>query len=392
MKNKKNKKTIIIKILIIIFFILLILCEILLKKANNEVKENSTQNTANIIATEKPKNIKNIIEKYNSNYLSRNSDKIYVEFEKDLYDDNANSNKEYFESLIKELSDTKELKEKSYYLIDKDKDIKIHIKQDGETYDIKYNDKEDFYNEIDGKEYSGIEKVEIVEQREITVLAEELRDLTSGNMFFRKIKDKVGTGIELENGYTSFYDGALILKILNGKVRNAVFTKKYTDEIVTRVTVGMTIDEIKEKLKTVPSKEDTKYGYILYRTSELYIFFYEDEVSAYGYTYDENTFFENYLEQYLEDKDFNSFIQKVTGKYTMYNKNEYDLENKYAHITYPSLGIEINIENNNPKGITLYNNYYFTEKTKEFVKDGKISVNTDEDLLELMEKTRRSEF
>lgn len=391
MKNKKDKKTIIIKILIILFLVLLIVCEVLLRNIENE-EEQKKQSTANIIAKEQSKTVKETIEKHDSTYLTRKANTIYVDFLEDLYDSNGESNEEYFESLIKDLSTTEDLKEKNFYLIDEEKDIIIHVKYDEENkYSIEYNRKENFYNEVDGKEYISVDKVNIVDQKEITVLAQELRDLTSGNMFFRKIKNKIGVGEDLGNGYTSYKDGALILKILNSKVRNAVFTEKYTNEIVTNVTVGMTLDEIKQKLNT-PSKENEKKEYILYRTSELYIFFYEDEASAYGYSYFENNYFEEYLEQYLEDNDLDSFIQKVRGKYTMYDKNEYDAESQYAYITYPSLGIEIKIEANNPKGITLYNNYYFSEKTKDFAKDGKISVNADEDLLELMEQNRRNEF
>lgn len=393
MSNKKNKKTIITKIFIIIFFVLLVICEILLKEIENTQKK-QIENTANVIAEVQAKTVRGTIEKYDSKYITRRTNTIYVEFSEDLYNDNGESNEQYFKSLINELSHTEDLKQKNFYLIDDEKDIKIYVKYNEENDDItiEYNRKENFYDEIDGKEYVTVDKAQIVDQKEITVLAQELRDLTSGNMFFRKIKNKIGVGEDLGNGYTSYKNGALILKIVNSKVRNAVFTEKYTDEVVTNITVGMTIDEIKNELSTTPSKENTKKGYILYRTSELYIFFYEDEISAYGYTYSDNELFEGYLEEYLEDKNLDSFIQKVTGKWTMYDKNEYDPEQQYAYITYPSLGVEIKIENNNPKGITLYNNYYFTEKTKNFVKEGKISVNSEEDLLENMEINRRSEF
>ncbi len=92
----------------------------------------------------------------------------------------------------------------------------------------------------------------------------------------------------------------------------------------------------------------------------------------------------------MEDKNLDEFVTKVLKKWTNYDKNEYDPDKQNAHITFPSRGVEIKIDNNNSYGITLYNNYFFTEKSKEFVKSGKIQINAEEDLLELMEINRRN--
>lgn len=394
MKNKKQNKTIINIIFIIIFFILIAICNILVNELET-IEEQRIENRVAVVNNANAKTIKGTIEKHDSKFLSRRSNTIYVEFSEDLYDESGNSNEQYFESMIKDISKTEEMQNENFSLIDEEKDITIHVKYNAETegeYSIEYNGKENFYEEIDAEEYTTIDKAKIVEQKEVTILAQELRDLSNGNMFFRKIKNDLGIGKDLGNGYTSFKDGALILKLLNSKVRNIVFTEDYTNEIVTNVTVGMSLAEIKEQLNE-SSKENTDKDYLLYRTSEYYLFFYEDEVSVYSYSYFENTLFEQYLEEYLEDKNLDSFIKKVTGKWAMfYDKNEYNIEQQYAYITFPSIGVEINIENNDPKGITLYNNYYFTEKTRAFAKDGKITINADEDLLEKMEQNRRNEF
>ena len=71
-----------------------------------------------------------------------------------------------------------------------------------------------------------------------------------------------------------------------------------------------------------------------------------------------------------------------------YDVLEYDKDIKKATMIFPTRGIEIKIEDNNPKGITLYSNYYFTDMTKEMVKNGKISYSTD-DLVEKYEIQRR---
>ena len=368
MKNKKQNNTIINIIFVIVFFILIAICSVLVNELET-IENKEIENRVAVVNNANAKTIKGTIEKHDSKLLSRKSNTIYVEFSEDLYDESGNSNEQYFESMIKDILKTEEMQNENFSLIDEEKDIIIRVKYDTEAegeYSIEYNRKENFYEEISAEEYTTIDKAKIVEQKEVTILAQELRDLSNGNMFFRKIKNKIGIGKDLGNGYTSYKDGALILKLLNSKVRNI----------------------LKES-----SKENTDKDYLLYRTSEYYLFFYEDEVSVYSYSYFENTLFEQYLEQYLEDKNLDSFIQKVTGKWAMfYDKNEYNAEQQYAYITFPSIGVEINIENNDSKGITLYNNYYFTEKTRAFAKDGKITINADEDLLEKMEQNRRNEF
>ncbi len=53
-------------------------------------------------------------------------------------------------------------------------------------------------------------------------------------------------------------------------------------------------------------------------------------------------------------------------------------------------GFEIDIEDNNPKGIILYSNYYFTEKTEKYVEDGLITLREKQDSVEKIEKERRA--
>ena len=51
--------------------------------------------------------------------------KIYVDFEKDLFEEDGSSNQEYFEKVIDELN---ELKPRSdYYLVDEEREISIHV-------------------------------------------------------------------------------------------------------------------------------------------------------------------------------------------------------------------------------------------------------------------------
>ena len=151
----------------------------------------------------------------------------------------------------------------------------------------------------------------------------------------------------------------------------------------------MTLHEIAESEKNYDFVSVDK-GYLGYRHNEFYLFFYEDEVSAYTYSYKRNTVFEDYLKEYIETKDLDRFVKNLSIDWLAYDSFEYDEETQCAHILYSTRGVEIDIKDNNPKGITLYNNYYLTELTKKYVKNGYISLNPYEDLVEKTEIERRN--
>jgi phage-related protein len=72
-----------------------------------------------------------------------------------------------------------------------------------------------------------------------------------------------------------------------------------------------------------------------------------------------------------------------------YDEYEYDEEAKNLHISYPYIGVDINIKNNDSTGITLYSNYYFTDKTKRFIAEGKITLDSKTDAIYVSELNRR---
>ena len=72
-----------------------------------------------------------------------------------------------------------------------------------------------------------------------------------------------------------------------------------------------------------------------------------------------------------------------------YDSFEYDEETQTAKIMYSTRGVDINIVNNDPKGITFYNNYYLTDYIKGLVKTGVVSFEPDVDLIEKVELERR---
>ena len=208
------------------------------------------------------------------------------------------------------------------------------------------------------------------------------------NMYLSSIEEYLDDEKILDNGYVSYNSDKLRLKISpNKSVMNIIFTENYNGSILIDVDRGEDLTQVYEKHSdnTFGSLSD---GYLGYRNGDFYYFFYKDEVSIYGYSYSKNEVFEELLEKYLEDKDLGSFVNTLADRTLSYDTFEYDEEIKKATLIFPTRGIEIKIEDNDPKGITLYSNYYFTDTTKKMVKNGLISYST-EDLVAKYETQRR---
>ena len=390
--SKKYKRR--ITILFIFLFVLLVLFYLLLQNKIDTVEGNQPLENSIIdsIKQNNPKTIEEVLNKYASKHLKTDKTDIYAEFGKDLYDQNGISNKAYFEKMISELTTLKELNRNSFNLIDEKKSIYIQVLYNASKnkYEIIYNETENFYDTTEGNIYIDLKEPKIVKQKDLILTAPELTALINSNMFLKGIRDTIGEPTDLGNRYTSYKNDSIRLRLLESKVRNIVFTSKYEDEIAYRIKVGTPLEEIMKTYKTISGGGIDK-GYIFYRTPDVYAFFYEDEASFYGYSYFENTIFEEYLDTYLQDKDLDKFIQSVSNNWKyFYDKYEYDAQTQTAHITFPSRGVEINIKNNNSLGITLYSNYYLTDKTKEFIRNRKISFIANQDLLEIAEKERRN--
>lgn len=384
------------KIIITIFVILLILLITILITLSNLQKQKAEEVETNLevadvsTVTEEGKTIKQIIEESDAKYLEENSDTIYVEFSKDLFDEKGESNKDYFYNIIKKLQ--KASPAKSFVLFDKEKNIDIAVKYSitNNDYTIKIKDIENFYDVVDGKKYVGVDKISIVPSSNFLINNSYLLRLNINKSYFKTIKEYLGEGTPLENNYTSYLDGKIKIRLAPTKtVRNLIFTEKYEGSIANDINHGMSLREIQE-IKNTNAFGSLEENYLGYRESDFYFFFYNNETSIYSYSYEYNEKFENLLDEYLAGKDLDNFINSLIQSWKAYDYYEYDPETQSAYVLYSTRGIEIDIKNNDSKGIKLYTNYYFTNKTKDYVKRGLIDVELNTDLVDKVEKERRA--
>lgn len=395
--DSKAKAKVILMILILSFTLLLLIMllgALSLEEngnvANSVVGNNIVDETVSGTEQEEEKNtIEKVIAKYKSQYINRYSDTIYLKLGKDLYSDNGASNETYFIAFVNEL--TEFFVNTSFKLVDEEKNVTILVEYnaDEERYIISYNNRVDFYEQTDGKSYVEVQTSEIIEPSRIFPKNEYLEELIETSMYFTGIEGMLTERKELDTGYIYFPNEQLKVKLApNNGVMNIVFYEDYEGLIWTDVGMDTSLVEI-AKLHPDYTSGGVESEYLGYRNGDLYYFIYEDEVSVYGYRYDKNKVFEEALKNYLDTKDLEKFYKTLSNKILSYDVLEYDPESESLYMLFPTRGIEIDIQGNNPKGITLYSSYYFSDETRQYVKDGLISFR-NQDLVQIYEKGRRN--
>ena len=89
------------KVIIFIFIILIILLVILSYFLITLSKKEKIEQEASIVTNSQT--IEDFINKYDSKYIKKEQNTIYLEFGKDLFEENGNDNKNYFYDLSKDL-------------------------------------------------------------------------------------------------------------------------------------------------------------------------------------------------------------------------------------------------------------------------------------------------
>lgn len=386
-KNRIRQK--ILLIFLILFFCLLFFMITLLRviEKNEEVLDNSTDTE---VVEDKILTKKDIIEKYNSKYIAEGVDYIEVVLSKGLFNEDGSSNQSFVEDLMNDLIPF--YTPSDFYIVDEEKEIEVYARynEELEGYEFVINKIENFYSKVDGESYVKVDDTRIVYGNLFATDNYLLDKLQMYDFYFSEISENLDEGVELDNGYTSYQNGEILIKNApTGAVKNMILTENYSDKITTKIHSDMSLKEVIES-EPAYGFGGLNDGYVGYRHRAYYLFFYDDEISIYTYSYKKNSTFEELLKMYLEDKDLEMFVKRLSKKFMAYDYLEYDKDIQSAKIRYSTRGVDINIKNNDPKGITFYNNYYFTDYTKSLVKSGIVSFEPDKDFVELVEIERRN--
>ena len=346
-QNQKEKAKKRFFTVLFILIVLLILISIALRFINLDIKKK------NVIYTD-IKTVEDVLNFYKCKYISETISKlddydtdINLIFKNNLYENDI-SNEKVFTAIIKDIA--RVLKYNSFRMIDNEKEIEIKVLcQNGKINTIIINDIEDYFiymdSQIDLKKYEEIKTIDL------SVESKEIQELINNDW---KSDSYLGTRESIFDGYYEYFDEGIKAKTVSGKIFNIIFTEKYNQNVVDGIYPGMEFSSIKNILGN-PSFEDEERKIIGYKGKNIYVFFYNDEISIYkNIDTDTKDFFE-LVDKFLDDKlDLLDFMNELTYMWPDYSEYEYD-ENG-AFISYPLKGIEIKIGQEGTNGIIIYNN------------------------------------
>lgn len=197
------------------------------------------------------------------------------------------------------------------------------------------------------------------------------------------------SGFQLdENGTAIFEEGYKLY--CNGKYVNYVlFDNTYEREVLGHFKVGDDFKSIEEKLGTPTFRSKDCLGY---KTKEVYVFFYKDEIVVYSNKKISNKDLENLFKSYLNktyEKGRTYFLVEIRNNYPDFTI-EMDEENDVVTITSTLRQIVAKLDSHENIEVELYNGYEVaTEETQKLI-DEKRYLTNEEDLVEIVEDERVS--
>ena len=306
--------------------------------------------------------IKSVLEYYNCEYISEieSTDNnfevdVYAKINIPLYDGDK-SNENFYNRLIKLSASV--LKFKNFRVIDTENEITIEIIcKNSSINKVIINGIEDYFSYMDSqislKEYKEIPKTEFV------VDSIELNNLMRTNWYEQYMNISNDDGI-FQN-YTQFIQQGIQYRIINDKIYNIVFTKKYTNPVINGIIVREGYDIVEAKLGE-PAFLDEELQIKGYKGKDFYVFFTKDQISIYRI---ENTDYTNFIELLNKltnsELDLYDFMNELTYLWSDYS--EYIVGEDYFYITYPLKGIAIKCNYEDTNAVILYNNCSMDQAT-----------------------------
>ncbi len=229
---------------------------------------------------------------------------------------------------------------------------------------------------------------EIEKDEEMTIYnsSEEIISLNTTGWYFQETNLK---GEYTTDGLRYYYETFTIDREKNQIIR-IIFNENYKTEIVSGIKVGMTLDEVEDVLGK-PIFQNEENNMIGYKTQNLYLCIYEDEIAV-------------YQNEYFSNVDLEEMILKYHNREYTGTRNEFS---KYIRNTYNDFNFSVDEDNNICltsliRGIVIKlaenDNKIFVEYYKEYDNSNILTKNMSENvniinqyLIEVMEVERNLE-
>lgn len=370
-KRRKLKKRVIVLIIAVILIVILIMINNSLDEINSNVDDNIIEKAE--LSQENNMAPEDVYQKYEcENIKSEYVDddlQITLEFSKDLFDEN-NSNQEYFEDIIKNLV---KVYNKDFILKDENKNIIINVKVGSlENYTYTVNNIEDYFKQAEekNKEINNYKEIKSIQANNL------YKDLKKFNLNSWSVN---AAGVKIKETGEDYLDYGTYRILTNNTFINTIILKSdFQDEVIEGIKVGDSYSSIKEKLGEPTFETNDMIGY---KASEVYAFFYNDEVVIYPNISFQNEQLEELITKYI-NREYSS-----TGRFsydvihTYLDFNSYVDEQNNVNIESPARGIKIKIKENGNLNIQIYNNYDITETTKKYIREDIIKTNFETDYI-----------
>lgn len=353
-KNQKNNPNRDIKMLVFLAIavaVLAILSNVISNLDFSNEKDTDEINIANF------QNIQEVLEYYNCTYIKEENSKedgyetdVYARLSKKLYEDDETSNENFYNRLIKLSASV--LNFKSFRIIDTENDITIAVQCDGQSIKkIFINGIEDYFTYMNSQK--SLKEYKEIKTTDFGIDSEELNNLIQGSWSVNSLNLGKTDGIFQE--YEQYLAKGIKIRKINGKIYNIVFTKGYTNSVISGIMVREGFEVAKSKFGT-PSFEDTENNVYGYKGNDCYVFFSADEISVYRRTkendYSDFVDLTNKLSN--SELDLYQFMNELTYLWPDYSK--YVVNQDSFYITYPLKGIAVKCNYDNTSAIIIYNN------------------------------------
>lgn len=297
---------------------------------------------------------------------------IYAKLKRPPVEENGYSNKEEYENIIKDVSYAVQ---GNYRLMDEEKDITIRVVYDKVELSSTYTINGD--NNYFAKQQALIQKSKLeVSLTDLTVNSKELQSIINAEWIRRNTND-LGTIDGSALGYDNYFDEGYKIKTHGINIYNIVFTHQYKGNVINNISTNMTNDAIKRTLgePAFTFHDDLIIGY---KSSNLYAFFADGEISIYKVnTLDEekNNQFADLVEELNKSGDVTSFYNKLIQLYP--NPDKTSEEENEISAEYPELGFSVTF-GQYTNMIKIYRNYLgkvTQSKSVEDLIEGDVPVN-----------------
>lgn len=381
-KNNNNLKIIFIAIGICLCIIISILVGIY------SLKEDNSSNIGNSVQ----QSVETIINNLGSKFIAQKKSEesgfnydIYLEFKEDIYVDGESNERLYTNLMSQVISNLKT----SVRFIDESQDLIIRATYVAEEnrYYYTVNGEEDYFLKSDNK--FSLENSIGDNFIDLRVQSEELKNTIDSNWNYEE--ENFGSKESDFNQYSLFWEEGIKVRKIQNSIYNIVFNDKYKQNVVNNINVQTDFDSVIEKLGA-PAFGSIRTDCIGYKTEDFYIFFSKNqvkgnEISIYKNSKSNVNEFEDNLSKFLNSEiDIKTFMNNLT--YIWPDYESYTYSNNYLKIIYPDKGVKIEYGENTSDEIIVYENYSFTDISKELLEKGDIQGKFTESLFLEVERER----